>query len=490
MAKESTQYVCQGCGAVAPRWLGRCPGCGGWNTLVEEVTRKEGKGLSRQRLGRGDGAGEAGKPVSVSAVTEDAAARIPTGIEELDRVLGGGAVLGSVILVGGDPGVGKSTLLLQALAGIARRGPSTLYASGEESVAQIALRARRLGLVEAPEGPEATQRKGRAASEASAGGVRDKLQLVGVSDVADVENATKLTQPVAIVVDSVQVLRSSDLESAPGSVSQLREVTARLVDLAKRERAALFLVGHVTKDGALAGPKVLEHLVDVVLAFEGERGHAFRTLRASKNRFGSATEVGVFEMSPGGLAEVPNPSELFLAERPVHASGSVVAPVTPQTGGARAVLVEVQALVGIAGGGSGRRTATGIDSSRLALILAVLERKAGLQLMGADVFANIAGGLSIDEPALDLPLAIAVASAARNRPCARGLVAFGEIGLAGEVRGVPRGSTRIAEAASMGFKRAIVPASTAERLGKTERGDVEVIAVRNVEEAIRVALED
>jgi DNA repair protein RadA/Sms len=471
MAKESTQYVCQGCGAASPRWLGRCPGCGGWNTLVEEVTRKEGKGGSRQRLGRGDGAGEAGKPVSVSAVPEDAAARIPTGIEELDRVLGGGAVLGSVVLVGGDPGVGKSTLLLQALAGIAARGPSTLYASGEESVAQVALRARRLGLVDGK-------------------GLGDKLQLVGASDVADVEHATKLTQPVAIVVDSVQVLRSSDLESAPGSVSQLREVTARLVDLAKRERAALFLVGHVTKDGALAGPKVLEHLVDVVLAFEGERGHAFRTLRASKNRFGSATEVGVFEMSPSGLAEVRNPSEMFLAERPVHASGSVVAPVTPQTGGARAVLVEVQALVGVSGGGSGRRVATGIDSSRLALILAVLERKAGLQLMGADVFANVAGGLSIDEPALDLPLAIAVASAARNRPCARGLVAFGEVGLAGEVRGVPRASTRIAEAASMGFKRAIVPASTAERLAKNERSDVEIIAVRNVEEAIRVALED
>ena len=473
MAKESTQYVCQGCGAVSPRWLGRCPSCGGWNTLVEEVTTKASKGRLRDRLGRGDAPGEAGKPVPIDAVPEDAAARIPTGIEELDRVLGGGAVLGSVVLVGGDPGVGKSTLLLQALAGIAARGPCTLYASGEESVAQVALRARRLGLVD-----DASKRLG------------EKLQLVGASDVADIENATRIAQPVAIVVDSVQVLRCSDLESAAGSVSQLREVTARLVDLAKRERAALFLVGHVTKDGALAGPKVLEHLVDVVLAFEGERGHAFRTLRASKNRFGSATEVGVFEMSPTGLAEVPNPSELFLAERPEHASGSVVAPVTPQTGGARAVLVEVQALVGIGGGGSGRRTATGIDGARLALILAVLERKVGLQMMGADVFANIAGGLSIDEPALDLALAIAVASAARDRPCARDVVAFGEVGLAGEVRGVPRGSTRLAEAASMGFKRAIIPASTAERISSGERGGLEVIAVRTVEEAIRVALDD
>ncbi len=472
MAKDSTQYVCQGCGAVSPRWLGRCSSCGGWNTLVEEVTRAKGKATNR--LGRGEAPGEVGRPVAISAVPEDAAARIPTGIEELDRVLGGGAVLGSVVLVGGDPGVGKSTLLLQALAGISKRGPSTLYASGEESVAQIALRARRLGLV--PEGESRDPAR--------------EVQLVGASDVADVEHATKLAKPVCVVVDSVQVLRTSDLESAAGSVSQLREVTARLVDLAKRERAALFLVGHVTKDGALAGPKVLEHLVDVVLAFEGERGHAFRTLRASKNRFGSATEVGVFEMAPAGLREVPNPSELFLAERPKHASGSVVAPVTPQTGGARAVLVEVQALVGLAGGGSGRRTATGIDSARLALILAVLERKVGLQLLGADVFANVAGGLTIDEPALDLPLAIAVASAARDRPCARDVVAFGEIGLAGEVRGVPRGATRLAEAASMGFKRAIVPASTAERLPMNERASVEVIAVRNVEEAIRVALDE
>ena len=472
MAKESTQYVCQGCGAISPRWLGRCPSCGGWNTLVEELARATTKsGRARAGLGRGRDAPGEGRPVAADAVPEDAAARLPTGIDELDRVLGGGAVLGSVVLVGGDPGVGKSTLLLQALAGIARRGPSTLYASGEESVAQIALRARRLGLI-------------------GDGSHADKLQLVGASDVADVEHAVAIAHPVAIVVDSVQVLRSSDLESAAGTVSQLREVTARLVDLAKRERAALFLVGHVTKDGSLAGPKLLEHLVDVVLAFEGERGHAFRTVRASKNRFGSATEVGVFEMSPTGLLEVPNPSELFLAERPASASGSVIAPVTPQAGGARAVLVEVQALVGVAGGGSGRRTATGVESSRLAMVLAVVERKVGVQLMGADVFANVAGGLTIDEPALDLALAIAIVSAARDRPCARDLVAFGEVGLAGEVRGVPRGATRLAEAASMGFRRAIMPASTAERLGASDRQGMEVVAVRSVDEAVRIALEE
>jgi DNA repair protein RadA/Sms len=471
MAKGSTQYVCQGCGATSPRWLGRCPSCGGWNTLVEELVKKGARGASRSALGGGPGEGPArGTPVPIESIAEDAAARMPTGIAELDRVLGGGVVLGSVALVGGDPGVGKSTLLLQALAGIARRGPSTLYASGEESIAQVALRARRLGLAfgDVPLG--------------------DRLQIVGVSDVAEVEQAAQIAKPTAIVIDSVQVIRSADLESAPGSVSQLREVTTRLVDLAKRTHAAVFLVGHVTKEGAIAGPKVLEHLVDVVLSFEGERGHAFRALRASKNRFGSATEVGVFEMSPAGLREVPNPSELFLAERPAHAAGSVVASVTPQTGGARAVLVEVQALVGVSGGG-GRRTAQGVDNARLAMLLAVLERKAGLQLMGADVFANIAGGLAIDEPAIDLPLALAIASAARNRPCARDLVAFGEVGLAGEVRGVPRGATRLAEAASMGFKRALVPASTAERMSAADRAGVEVVPVHDVEEAIAAALE-
>lgn len=463
MAKTTTQYVCQGCGATAPRWLGRCPACGGWNTLVEETVGKKVRGSSH--------ASAPNKPISISEVPEDAAARLPTGIDELDRVLGGGAVLGSVVLVGGDPGVGKSTLLLQALAGLAKRGARALYASGEESPAQIALRARRI--------------LGEHAET-----LGDRLQIVGASDVAEIEDAARHARPGALVVDSVQVMRSAELESAAGSVSQLREVTARLVELAKKERIALFLVGHVTKDGALAGPKVLEHLVDVVLSFEGERGNAFRALRASKNRYGSATEVGVFEMAQGGLAEVANPSELFLAERPAHASGSVIAPVTPQEGGARAVLVEVQALVGVVTSGNGRRVTTGLASTRLALILAVLERKTGLQLAGADVFANVAGGLTIDEPAIDLPLAIAVASAARDRPCARDLVAFGEIGLAGEVRGVARGSSRLSEAASMGFKRAIVPASTAERIAQGDRSGVQVIPVRRIDEAIRIALED
>jgi DNA repair protein RadA/Sms len=472
MAKVSTQFVCQACGATTPRWLGRCSACGGWNTLVEEVAeRASGKGAARTRIGRGDAPGEDGKPVAIGSVRDDAAARLPTGIAELDRVLGGGAVLGSTVLVGGDPGVGKSTLLLQALAGIAARGPSVLYASGEESVAQVALRARRLGLLDGDAGERVAKR----------------LQIVGASDVAQVEDAARASKPVALVIDSVQVLRSSELESAAGSVSQLREVTARLVDLARRLEATVLLVGHVTKEGVIAGPKVLEHLVDVVLSFEGERGHAFRALRASKNRFGSATEVGVFEMAQTGLREVPNPSELFLAERPAHASGSVIAAVTPQSGGSRAVLVEVQALVGV-GGGPGRRVATGVEGARLAMILAVLERKVGVQLAGADVFANVAGGLSIDEPALDLPLALAIASAVWNRPCARDLVAFGEVGLAGEVRGIARAGTRLAEAASMGFTRALLPASTAARVTDAERAGLELIPVKSVEEAIERAL--
>lgn len=461
MAKIETRFVCQACGAAVPRWVGRCSGCGGWNTLVEEITQR---GSKRARASAPDAPG----PVSIDSVPEDAAARVPTGIAELDRVLGGGAVLGSVVLVGGDPGVGKSTLLLQALAGIARRGAPALYASGEESVAQVALRGRRLF---------------------GEGSLGDKLKVVAASDVAEVESAVSSVSPIAVVVDSVQVLRSAELESAPGSVSQLREVTARLIDLAKSRRAALFLVGHVTKDGALAGPKVLEHLVDVVLAFEGERGNAFRALRASKNRFGSATEVGVFEMAQSGLAEVPNPSELFLAERPQHASGSMVAAVTPQEGGARAVLVEVQALVGSPGGGIARRVATGVANGRLALLLAVLERKVGLGLATSDVFANVAGGLAIDEPAIDLPLAIALASAARDLPCPRDLVAFGEVGLAGEVRGVSRAAARLSEAASMRFGRALVPASTAERLVERDRAGVQIVAVRSVQEAVRYALE-
>lgn len=453
MAKPTTQYSCQACGSVFPKWVGRCTTCGAWNTLVEEVTQKRAGGASVPA--------RASAALPVSEIAADQAARIPTGIGELDRVLGGGVVLGGVTLLGGDPGVGKSTLLLQALDGLAAKGCRSLYVSGEESAGQTAARARRLGTN----------------SEA------DALLVLAENDLDAIERVIAEVKPTALVLDSVQTVRAGSLESAAGTVSQLREVAARMVDRSKRDRIATFLVGHVTKDGTLAGPKVLEHIVDTVLSFEGERGHAFRALRAQKNRFGSATEVGVFEMTAEGMREVPNPSALFLAERPRGASGSAIAATSE---GTRSMLVEVQALVGPFAVGSARRTANGVDGSRLAMILAVLERKAGLSLASADVFVNLAGGVRIDEPAMDLPLALAIASSLRDKPVPLDVVAFGEIGLAGEVRGVPRGAQRLAEAAAMGFRRAVAPASVA--LAK-ETSAIEVVGVRTVGEAIEAILD-
>jgi DNA repair protein RadA/Sms len=471
MAKSTTQFVCQACGALFPKWVGRCTSCAAWNTLVEEVVRKSaGAG--------GEARGRASLAIAVGDVDVDHAARLPTGIGELDRVLGGGAVLGGVTLLGGDPGVGKSTLLLQALACLARAGVRSLYVSGEESAAQTAARARRVA---------------RSTGEVDAA---DQLLVLAENDLDVVERVIGEVRPAALVVDSVQTVRSSSLESAAGTVSQLREVAARMVDRAKRDRIATFLVGHVTKDGSLAGPKVLEHLVDTVLAFEGERGHAFRTLRAQKNRFGSATEVGVFEMTAEGMREVRQPSALFLAERPKGVAGSVIAATSE---GSRSMLVEVQALVGPFAVGSARRTANGVDGARLAMILAVLERKAGLQLAGADVFVNVAGGVRVDEPAMDLPTALAIASSLRERPVSADVVAFGEIGLAGEVRSVPRAAARLAESAAMGFTRAIVPASVdgasarsagwspVDASGKSE-GKLELVPVRTLEEALAAAI--
>jgi DNA repair protein RadA/Sms len=467
MAKASTQFSCQACGAVFPKWVGRCTTCAAWNTLVEEVTRKGGStGLSLGSTTDSRGRGSAAVPVG--EVDADHAARLPTGIGELDRVLGGGAVLGGVTLLGGDPGVGKSTLLLQALACLAAKGCRSLYVSGEESAAQTAARARRVA-----RGNEGQM------------GAADQLLVLAENDLDVIERVIGEVKPTALVLDSVQTVRSGALESAAGTVTQLREVAARMVERAKRDRIATFLVGHVTKDGSLAGPKVLEHLVDTVLAFEGERGHAFRALRAQKNRFGSATEVGVFEMTSEGMREVKQPSALFLAERPKGVAGSAIAATSE---GSRSMLVEVQALVGSFASGSARRTANGVDNGRLAMILAVLERKAGLQLAGADVFVNVAGGVRVDEPAIDLPMALAIASSLRERPVPAEVVAFGEIGLAGEVRSVPRAAGRLAESAAMGFTRAIVPASAADR-GKRENdeqgsGKLELVPVRTIEEAL------
>lgn len=452
MAKSESHFVCQACGAQTAKWLGRCGQCGAWNTIVEEVTK-------RKSGSKGSISVEVSKPMPVREIDADHAARVPTGIAELDRVLGGGVVLGGVTLVGGDPGVGKSTLLLQALAALSGKGCRALYVSGEESAGQTAARARRLGVAV------------------------DDLLVLAENDLEAVERAIEEVKPAVLVIDSVQTVRAPELESAAGSVTQLREVAARIIDRAKRSRIAAFLVGHVTKDGTLAGPKVLEHLVDTVLAFEGERGHALRTLRAHKNRFGSATEVGVFEMTPDGMREVPNASAFFLSERPKNVPGSIVAATSE---GTRSMLVEVQALTVVQAAGSPRRTVSGVDGQRLAMILAVLERKSGLHVSGCDVFVNVAGGVHVDEPAMDLPIALAVASSLRDRPISDQIVAFGEIGLSGEVRAVPRCEARVAEAAALGFRRAIMPKSVADKL-KVSSG-LELVAVRSLDEALALAM--
>jgi len=446
MAKVQTKHVCQACGASFAKWIGRCTECGAWNTVSEEVVRDKPKG-----------AAPGSRAVPLSEVAADEFARVPTGIGELDRILGGGVVLGGVTLVGGDPGIGKSTLLLQALAGLASRKLKCLYVSGEESAGQTAARARRLGAH------------------------NDELMLLADTQLESVESAIDEHKPRALVVDSVQTIRCAGLESAAGTVSQLREVTSRIIDVAKKNGIAVLLVGHVTKDGVLAGPKVLEHLVDTVLSFEGERTHSLRTLRAQKNRFGSATEVGVFEMRAEGLREVPNPSALFLAERPRGAPGSVIAATCE---GARALLVEVQALVGSMLLASPRRTTNGVDGSRVAMLVTVLERRAGVTMGGYDIFMNVAGGVRIDEPAIDLPAAIALASSYRGKPIRDDVVAFGEVGLAGEVRNASRARARLAEAAAMGFKQAIVP-----RMGREEIPEgIDVKMVRTLSEALEVAL--
>src|SRR5687767_3077895 len=437
MAKAKSIYSCTECGGQVLKWQGQCPHCQAWNTLVEAVAEAVPAGANRYGL-----VAEAGKPQRLSEVETREESRYTTGIEEFDRVLGGGPVAGGVVLIGGEPGIGKSTLLLQALAGIAEHAGSALYVSGEESSAQVGLRARRL----------------------SPAGV-DKLRFLAATDLESVEAALQQAAPAAVVIDSVQTLRAAELESSAGSVGQLREVTARLVDLAKARGLALFLIGHVTKEGALAGPKLLEHLVDTVLAFEGDSTLNYRIVRSTKNRFGPANELGVFEMLEDGLKGVTDPSRLFLAERPLNAAGSVVVPTAQ---GQRPLLVEVQALVAPAAYGSARRVATGLDAQRLAMLLAVLERKAQVQVLDQDVFVSAVGGARVDEPAIDLALAVAITSSLRERAVPHDTVVFGEVGLTGEVRGVPRASQRLDEARKLGFRRAIMPATIIDRLRPNE----------------------
>ena len=449
-SKSKSVFLCTDCGATAPRWLGKCPSCGAWNTLVEERVREAPKGRPAKPV-------EGAAPVlALAEVPPEGAARRSTRIGELDRVLGGGVVAGGVVLIGGDPGIGKSTLLMQALAGLSHAGVPGLYVSGEESAAQVALRARRLGI----------------------GG---HVLVQATTELEEVEDAIAKERPAAIVVDSVQTIRAASLESVAGSVGQIREVASRLIEIAKRQGPALFLIGHVTKEGMLAGPKVLEHLVDTVLAFEGDASGAYRLVRATKNRFGAAHEIGVFEMREEGLCEVPDPSALFLAERPARSAGSVVLPTAE---GSRPLLVEVQALVAPAVYGSARRVASGLDASRLAILLAVLDRKADVHVLDHDVFASVAGGARVEERAVDLALALAIVSSLRERPIPPDRVAFGEVGLAGEVRAVPRAAGRVAEARQLGFGRAILPAGNLERLGPEEREGLELLGVRTLADAI------
>ncbi len=422
MAKSTTRYVCQACGAVTPKWAGRCEACGEWNTIVEEVQQASptpAKGRPG-RLAFVDLAGTAAPPP-----------RTPTGIAELDRVLGGGLVPGSAILLAGDPGIGKSTLLLQAAARLARSGRRVLYISGEEAVDQVRLRARRLGLHQ------------------------DPLELAASINLRDIAAAiTDAKDAALVVIDSIQTMWLEGVESAPGSVSQVRASAFELIRVAKSQNTALVLVGHVTREGTIAGPRVLEHMVDAVLHFEGDRGHQFRILRGVKNRFGATDEIGVFEMGEAGLTEVANPSALFLAERRGNISGSAV---FAGMEGTRPVLVEIQCLLSANAGGSPRRSVIGWDSGRLSMLLAVLETRCGLKLGATDVYLNVAGGLRVGEPAADLAVAAALASAATDTPTDPSCVFFGEVGLSGEVRQVAHAEARLKEAQKLGFARAALP---------------------------------
>ncbi|HSB79639.1 MAG TPA: DNA repair protein RadA [Candidatus Methylomirabilis sp.] len=433
MAGKKSHYECQQCGHQAPHWLGRCPDCGAWGSLTE-VSAPEAAPSARTRE---DFAGRGGPVVSLAEIAGNEPRRVRTGIGELDRVLGGGLVPGAVVLVGGDPGVGKSTLLLQAAAALARQGLRVLYISGEESIGQMGERGRRL--------------------QADAPG----LCLAAETSLDAILEHVASLKPASVVVDSVQTTWSPALESPAGSLSQVREVAGRLLEVAKRQEMSVWLIGHVTKEGNLAGPKALEHIVDTVVYFEGDRHQAFRILRASKNRFGPTDEVGVFEMRANGLAPVENPSALFLAERPAHATGCVVVATLE---GTRPILVELQALVSSTGAAIPRRVANGLDSQRVAMLLAVLEKRLKIGLGASDVFLNVVGGLGVREPAADLAVLAAVISSVREFPVEPSWAFFGEVGLGGEIRAVPQTERRLLELQRLGFSRAVTARAAAEKL--------------------------
>lgn len=439
---------------MAPKWLGRCPDCGEWNTFVEE---KEAPAKAAKEYRRGQTSSRSPVPITqVSGQEED---RLAVGMPEFDRVLGGGIVPGSVVLIGGDPGIGKSTLLLQLSGKISAGSTTILYVTGEESTSQTRLRANRLGALS------------------------DNLYLLAETCLEDIIPHIEQLRPAAVIIDSIQTIYTQQLPSTPGSIGQVREVAAELMGLAKGWQIPIFLIGHVTKEGAIAGPKALEHMVDTVLYFEGERGHSFRILRAVKNRFGSTNEIGVFEMGSNGLVEVSNPSEIFLAERPKGASGSIV---VSSVEGTRPILVELQALVTPTNLGTPRRMVTGLDYNRVALMIAVLEKRAGFHLFGEDIFLNIAGGVKIEEPAVDLGIALAIASSFRDKPIDNHTVAIGEVGLTSEVRGVPQLELRVREAAKLGFQRAIVPRSNMLKL--KDPLPIALVPVTNIKEALEELL--
>lgn len=448
MAKAKTVFFCSECGYESSKWMGQCPACKSWNTFVEEKQSVTKKGGAKPRRA-------SASPISMSEVSTKSEERIPTGIGELDRVLGGGIVTGSLSLVGGDPGIGKSTLLLQVCRNLVNAKRKVLYVSGEESAHQIKMRAERIGAFD------------------------DELLLFCETNLEEILEGIRKVRPEFVVIDSIQTMYSEELSAAAGSVSQVREVTAQMMRTAKEENIAVFIVGHVTKEGVVAGPRTLEHMVDTVLYFEGEREAAYRILRGVKNRFGSTNEIGVFEMCGNGLEEVENPSKMMLNGRPVDASGSVV---VCSLEGTRPILIEIQALISPTSFQMPRRTAVGIDYNRVNLLMAVLEKRVGLQLGGCDAYVNLAGGMRLGEPAIDLGIILAIASSYKNMHLPEETIIFGEVGLVGEIRRVSQGDQRIKEAEKLGFKTCILPKANLDSLKiKTK---MRLLGVSNVREAL------
>ncbi len=454
MVKAKSVFGCQNCGYQSPKWLGKCPDCGSWNTFVEETASP----AAGQKAFSIATPGQDYPPQSILSIETSEEGRMKTELGEFDRVLGGGLVFGSVVLIGGDPGIGKSTLLLQALDRLARKKISVLYVSGEESLRQTKMRADRIGVVS----PD--------------------LYVLAENSLEKIMEYIQKLKPKIAVIDSIQTVFTSQLESAPGSIGQVRESAGKLMVLSKSSGLSTLLIGHVTKEGAIAGPRVLEHMVDTVLYFEGDRGHPYRILRAVKNRFGSTNEIGVFEMKDGGLEEVANPSELFLAERPIDVPGSVV---ISSLEGSRPILVELQALVSPTSYGMPRRTAIGVDPNRVSLLVAVLEKKVGMNLAQQDIFVNVAGGVRVDEPAADLGVISAVASSFVDKPIPSRTMVIGEVGLAGEVRGIHQPHVRIKEASKLGFKRCLIPKSNQTRI-PMEPETMEIMGVQSVEETLEI----